>query len=51
MEDELEEGNLLIFKRTSLLRKEKLKIRKEKLKNEIWFYVVCVSAANAGGTH
>ena len=26
-------------------------LRKEKLKNEIWFYVVCVSALNSGGTH
>ena len=40
---EKEDVNLL-FKFTSFLRKEKLK-------NEIWFYVVCVSAANAGGTY
>ena len=40
MEDGLEEGNLLIFKLTSLLRKEKLKIRKEKLKE--WNLVLCL---------
>lgn len=44
-------------RRRRLERKERQRfkytplLRKEKLKNAIWFYVVCVSAVNTGGTH